>query len=184
MLIGDIATNNARRYPDKRALVDHDRALTWSQVDERARRLAGFLTNRGLTPGDRVMVLARNCIEWPEISFGLAKAGLITVPVNIRLAPDEVAHVRDDSGARAVIIHADHLDKFLGELTDLAVILGVGTRSALGPGELVTDYETALAQSQPGTGRRDVTPDDVAVILYTSGTTGRATGGMHTHRAL
>ena len=92
MLIGDIATNNARRYPDKRALVDADRALTWSQVDERARRLASFLIGRGLAPGDRVMVIARNCLEWPEISFGLAKAGLITVPVNIRLAPDEVAH--------------------------------------------------------------------------------------------
>ena len=55
MLIGDIATNNARRYPDKRALVDADRALTWSQVDERARRLAAFLIGRGLVlgrPGD------------------------------------------------------------------------------------------------------------------------------------
>src|SRR5277367_3041079 len=106
MLIGDIATNNARRYPDKRALVDADRALTWSQVDERARRLAAFLIGRGLAPGDRVMVLARNCIEWPEISFGLAKAGLVAVPVNVRLAPDEVAHVRDDAAARGVIVHA------------------------------------------------------------------------------
>src|ERR1700761_916092 len=132
MLIGDIATNNARRYPDKRALVDAGRELTWSQVDERSGRLAHHVAGMGLQPGDRVMVIARNCIEWPEISFGLAKAGLIAVPVNIRLAPDEVAHVRDDCGARAVIIHADHLDRFLGELTELAVILGVGTRSALG----------------------------------------------------
>ncbi|HEY1841693.1 MAG TPA: AMP-binding protein [Mycobacterium sp.] len=184
MLIGDIATNNARRYPGKRALVDADRVLTWSQVDERARRLAGFLTRRGLEPGDRVMVLARNCIEWPEISFGLAKAGLIAVPVNIRLAPDEVAHVRDDSGARAAIIHADHLDRFLGELSDLAIVLGVGANAAFGTCELVTDYETALAQATPGRGRRDVATDDVAVILYTSGTTGRAKGVMHTHRAL
>src|ERR1700742_4916354 len=127
MLIGDIATNNARRYPDKRALVDDDRALTWSQVDKRARRLASFLAGRGLEPGDRVMVIARNCIEWPEISFGLAKAGLIAVPVNIRLAPDEVAHVREDCGARAVIVHADHLDKFFGELTGLPVVLTIGS---------------------------------------------------------
>src|ERR1700688_956338 len=123
MLIGDIATNNARRYPDKRALVDADRALTWSQVDERARRLAVFLIGRGLVPGDRVMVIARNCIEWPEISFGLAKAGLVAVPVNIRLAPDEVAHVRDDCGARAVIVHCDHLDRFAGELSCLVLLI-------------------------------------------------------------
>ena len=60
----------------------------------------------------------------------------------------------------------------------------MGARSALGTSELVTDYETALAQAQPGAGRRDVTPDDVAFILYTSGTTGRAKGVMHTHRGL
>jgi acyl-CoA synthetase (AMP-forming)/AMP-acid ligase II len=131
MLIGDIATNNARRYPDKRALVDADRVHTWAQVDERARRLAGFLADGGLEPGDRVMVIARNCIEWPEISFGLAKAGLITVPVNIRLAPDEVAHVRDDCDARAAIVHADHLDKLAAEP---AVVIDhrAGIRSCFG----------------------------------------------------
>lgn len=184
MLISDIATNNARRYPNKRALVEADRVHTWAEVDARARRLAGFLTGRGLMPGDRVMVIARNCIEWPEISFGLAKAGLIAVPVNIRLAPDEVAHVRDDCGARAVVIHADHLERFLGELTDLPLVLGIGARSSTGADEVVTDYETALAQAQPAAPRSDVSPDDVAVILYTSGTTGRAKGVMHTHRGL
>lgn len=173
MLIGDIATNNARRYPDKRALVDADRVHTWAQVDERARRLAGFLAERGLEPGDRVMVIARNCIEWPEISFGLAKAGLIAVPVNIRLAPDEVAHVRDDCGARAVMVHADHLDKFSSEIDRLDVVLAIGD-----------GYESALAAAEPVAPQVSISPDDVAVILYTSGTTGRAKGVMHTHRGL
>jgi acyl-CoA synthetase (AMP-forming)/AMP-acid ligase II len=184
MLVGDIATNNARRYPNKRALVDADRVHTWSQVDARARRLASFMTGRGLAPGDRVLVIARNCIEWPEISFGLAKAGLIAVPVNTRLAPDELAHVRDDSGARAAIIHADHVAKFVGELAELAVLLGIGARKAIGDNELITDYETGLAHACPVAPRLRISPDDVAVILYTSGTTGRAKGVMHTHRAL
>jgi len=173
MLIGDIATNNARRYPQKRALVDADRVHAWAQVDERASRLACYLAGRGLEPGDRVMVIARNCIEWPEISFGLAKAGLIAVPVNIRLAPDEVAHVRDDCGARAVIVHADHIDKFHGELTGLSLVLTIGP-----------EYESSLAAADPTATQPDVSPDDVAVILYTSGTTGRAKGVMHTHRGL
>ncbi len=184
MLIGDIATNNARRYPSKRALVDTDREHTWSEVDERARRLASLLADRGLAPGDRVLVIARNCIEWPEISFGLAKAGLIAVPVNIRLAPDELAHVRDDSGARAVIIHADHLERFIDELAGLAVLLGIGARQAIGDNALITDYETALAHARPAAPQLRPCPDDVAVILYTSGTTGRAKGVMHTHRGL
>ncbi|WP_199178088.1 class I adenylate-forming enzyme family protein [Mycobacterium hubeiense] len=173
MLIGDIATNNARRYPRKRALVDADRVHTWPQVDERARRLAGYLAGQGLAPGDRVMVIARNCIEWPEISFGLAKAGLIAVPVNIRLAPDEVAHVRDDCGARAVIVHADQYETFAGEIDGLDVVLTVGD-----------EYESALAATEPVAPPVTVSPDDVAVILYTSGTTGRAKGVMHTHRGL
>ncbi|MCW2555135.1 MAG: acyl-CoA synthase, partial [Mycobacterium sp.] len=134
---------------------------------------AAHLAGRGLEPGDRVMVIARNCIEWPEISFGLAKAGLIAVPVNIRLAPDEVAHVRDDCGARAVIVHADHVEKFLGELTGLSLVLTIGH-----------EYESLLAAADPTPAPVDVSPDDVAVILYTSGTTGRAKGVMHTHRAL
>src|SRR5690625_648131 len=184
MLIGDIATNNARRYPNKRALVDADRMHTWSQVDARARRLANFMTDRGLNRGDRVMVIARNCIEWPEISFGLAKAGLVAVPVNIRLAPDEVAHVRDDSGARAAIIHADHVVKFVGELAELAVLLGIGTQKTIGDNDLITDYDTALAHARPDVPPKCVSPDDTAVILYTSGTTGRAKGVMHTHRGL
>src|ERR1700712_4629168 len=156
MLIGDISTNNARRYPDKRALVDADRVHTWAQVDERARRLAGYLAGRGLQPGDRVMVIARNCIEWPEISFGLAKAGLVAVPVNIRLAPDEVAHARDDSGARAAIIHTDQQDTFALELDGLVVVLTIGA-----------EYETALSTAEPTAPHTASSPDDVAVILYT-----------------
>ncbi|WP_407685932.1 class I adenylate-forming enzyme family protein [Mycobacterium sp. HUMS_1102779] len=172
MLVGDISANNARRYPDKQALVDGDRVYTWSQVDDRARRLASLLLRRGLSPGDRVPVIARNCIEWPEISFGLAKAGLIAVPVNIRLAPDEVAHILDDSGARAAIVHDDQYEKFALELNDLIVL-------TIGP-----DYETALAAADPNLPRLDISPDDIAVILYTSGTTGRAKGVMNTHRGL
>jgi acyl-CoA synthetase (AMP-forming)/AMP-acid ligase II len=171
MLVGDISTNNARRYPDKPALIDGNRTHTWTQVDDRARRLAVHFS-RTLAAQDRVLVIARNCIEWPEISFGLAKSGLIAVPVNIRLAPDEFAHLRDDSRARAVIVHADQFDKFAAEFAGLDVLVIGG------------DYEAALTAHDPSDLATAPKPDDVAVILYTSGTTGRAKGVMHTHRAL
>lgn len=182
MLLGDISSNNARRYPNKRALVDGDRVHTWSQVDQRACRLANYLIGQGLSAGDRVMVIARNCIEWPEISFGLAKVGLVAAPVNVRLAPDEVAHLRNDSGARAVIIHADHVERFGDLLTGLDPILVIGDPGDLPAG--VTDYAGALAGVSADPPVADIVPDDLAVILYTSGTTGRAKGVMHTHRAL
>lgn len=172
LLIHDISDNNARRHPSKVALIDGMREHSWSQLNERARRLANVLLGQGLTAGDRVLVIARNCIEWPEISFGLSYAGLIAIPANIRLAPDEVAHILADSGARAAIVHGDQYEKFAPEL------------DALRPLVIGDEYEGRLAAASADAPRRPTVPDDVAVILYTSGTTGRAKGVMHSHRGL
>lgn len=172
LLIHDICANNARRHAQKTALIDADRQHSWSQTDERARRLANVLLERGLQPGDRVVVIARNCIEWPEISFGLSYAGLIAVPANIRLAPGEVTHILNDSGASAAIVHSDQHDRFAPVL------------KALGPLIIGDDYERRLAAASPAAPECPTRPDDLAVILYTSGTTGRAKGVMHSHRGL
>lgn len=183
MLVGDIPTNNARRYPDKRAVLESDCVRTWAQVDERARRLANHLVAQGLVKGDRVLVIARNCAEWPEIVFGIAKAGLVVVPVNIRLAPDELAYLRDDCAARAAVIHGDQSERFGDELAALPTVLEIrpdGEARGLG-----TDYEAALASgatSDPTPA--DLRPDDMLNILYTSGTTGRSKGVVNTHRNL
>ncbi|MCW2912166.1 MAG: putative fatty-acid--CoA ligase [Actinomycetia bacterium] len=130
MLVGDIPRRNARRYPTKTALVHGNTRLTWAALDERADRLATYLLSRGLRMGDRVAVCARNCLEWPEMVFALAKAGLVAVPVNVRLSPDEVGHVLGDSGARAGIIHTDQTE-MLGEvMSGLEFLLEVGGNEA------------------------------------------------------
>ncbi|WP_067663316.1 class I adenylate-forming enzyme family protein [Nocardia miyunensis] len=182
MLVGDIPRNNARRYPGKTAVVEGGRTHTWSQVDERSGRLARYLVGQGLRKGDRVLVLARNCLEWPEATFALAKAGLVAVPVNIRLAPDELAHVRDDSGARVAIVHTDQIERFGGELRDLDLIVRIGSdddaNTAVGQ-----EYDAALRQGQHAV-LPSVDPDDILFLLYTSGTTGRSKGVVNTHRAL
>src|SRR5260370_42029791 len=98
MLIGDISRHTARRYPAKTAVICEDRQLSWAAVDERANRLATYLLGAGLAQGDRVAVLVRNTAEWPAITHGLAKAGLVLVPVNIRLAPSAIAFFVDESG--------------------------------------------------------------------------------------
>lgn len=181
MLVGDIPTNNARRYPDKAAVVESGCVRTWSQVDERARRLANHLRAQGLVTGDRVLVIARNCAEWPEIVFAIAKAGLVVVPVNIRLAPDELAYLRDDCSARAAVIHTEQVERFGAELADLDTVLEIGAADASGH----PDYETALAQAAPADpAPADLHPDAILNILYTSGTTGRAKGVVNTHRNL
>jgi len=125
MLIGDIPRRNARRFPTKTAIVFGDTELTWRAVDERANRLATYLLGRGLTQGDRVAVCSRNALEWPEIVFGLAKAGLVAVPVNIRLSEPEVEYVVADSGARAAIIHTDQVAALGRHLADLDVVVEI-----------------------------------------------------------
>ena len=179
MLIGDISTNNARRVPHKKAIVVDGRTWTWSDVDERARRLANHLLEGGLRKGDRVLVIARNTVEWPEVVFALAKAGFIAVPINIRLAADELAYARDDSGARAAVIHTDQVERFGAELKSLDVVLEIGG-STVG-----TDYETALGAAETSDPTpADLVPDDPQFILYTSGTTGRPKGVVNTHRGM
>lgn len=180
MLVGDISRNNARRYPDKAAVIEGARAFTWRMVDDRARRLANHLLDAGLRPGDRVLVVARNCAEWPETVFALAKAGLVAVPVNVRLAAEEAVHVRDDSGARGAVVHADQVERFGDVLAGLDVVQ-IGHRD--GVPVIGTDYDTALgnaADREPPPAR----PDDRLFILYTSGTTGRSKGVVNTHRGL
>jgi len=182
VLVGDISTNNARRYPDKPAVIESDTERTWSQVDERARCLANYLGARGLVKGDRVLVIARNCAEWPEVVFAIAKAGLVVVPVNIRLAPDELAYLRDDCSARAAVVHGDQVERFGGELGTLDAVLEIQPDGRAVGG---TDYETALAQgATTDPTPADLRPDDILNILYTSGTTGRSKGVVNTHRNL
>jgi len=183
MLIGDIARRNARRHPQKTAVVFGDTELTWAAVDERANRLATYLLARGLHPGDRVAVISRNTAQWPEVIFAMAKAGFVLVPVNVRLAPEEVAFILDDAGCRAGVVHADHIGTFSDILADLDVVVEIGEHSA--HALPTVPYESAIA-----TGRSadptppDLRPEDIGLLLYTSGTTGRPKGVVNEHRGL
>jgi acyl-CoA synthetase (AMP-forming)/AMP-acid ligase II len=178
MLIGDISRHNARRYPGKAAVMCEGRQLTWAAVDERANRLATYLQGAGLNKGDRVAVIAANSIEWPEITYGLAKAGFVLVPVNIRLTPPEIEFIVADSGCQAAIVHTDQAE--IG-----ATLAGLPTVLEIGGTSVGQDYEAALARgrnvhSTPS----DLTMGDLHVLLYTSGTTGHPKGVMNDHHGM
>ena len=180
LLVGDIPRRNARRLGSKPAVVCQDRTLSWSAVDERSNRLATALLDSGLRSGDRVAVCSRNCLEWPEIVFGLAKAGLVLVPINTRLAVDEVAHALGVVEPAAAILHHDHVAD-LGEVfaDPLLPVLEIGG------GELGRPYDTALTSGWAV----DPTPaglhgDDPRVLLFTSGTTGRPKAAIHSHEGM
>jgi acyl-CoA synthetase (AMP-forming)/AMP-acid ligase II len=179
MLIGDISRRNARRYPTKTAVVFEGNELSWRGLDGRANRLGSYLLAQGLNKGDRVAIVARNTGEWPEITYGLAKAGLVLVPINARLSGAEAKYIAEDSGASAVIGHTDQ-----AELID-AGFGHLGLRLEIGGTEVGRGYERALDAG------RDVdptsptqTPDDMHFVLYTSGTTGRPKGVVSNQRAM
>src|SRR5260370_2278950 len=179
MLIGDISRHTARRYPAKTAVICEDRQLAWAAVDERANRLATYLLGAGLAQGDRVAVRVSNTDEWPEITHGQAKAGLVLVTVNMRLAPSEIEFIVADSGCRAAIVHADQAEVGAEPLAALGTIVEIGGTS------LGHDYETALARGRNADPTpSSLTPGDLHVLLYTSGTTGHPKGVMNDHRGI
>jgi acyl-CoA synthetase (AMP-forming)/AMP-acid ligase II len=179
VLIGDIARHNGRRYPRKTAVVCDGTELTWAALDDRANRLATSLLARGLRPGDRVAVCSRNALEWPEIVFGLAKAGLVLVPLNARLAPSEAAYMLEDSTSRAAIVHTDQAATFGDVVRELDVVVEIGGTT------LGTEYDAVLERGRPADPTpADLAPHDIHFLLYTSGTTGRPKAVVHEHQAM
>ena len=104
LTLAESVAAHARTQPHKIGVRDSRRALSYAEWDVRASRLASALLARGLQPGDRVALLAYNCIEWLEIYVALARAGLVAVPINFRLVGPEVAYIVQHSEARAFIV--------------------------------------------------------------------------------
>ena len=121
MHMGQALRLNARLYPDKVGASDLSRAMTFQRWDERARRLANALLGLGLRKGDRIAILAYNCVEWMEIYAGTANAGLVMVPINFRLVGPEIQFIVENSEAQAIIVQ-DDLVEYLDEVRANLVI--------------------------------------------------------------
>ena len=108
--VGEVLSVNAQLYPDRLAVKDLRRALTYAQFEERANRLANAFAGLGLGKGDRVAIYAHNCLEWMEIYAACAKSGVVAVPVNFRLTAPEVRYIVEDCGAAVLLVGADLVD--------------------------------------------------------------------------
>ena len=109
MIIPDFVEKNARFYPDKTAIkVAGGRSCTFTELRDRVYRLANGLLQLGLEKGDRVAILAENCFEYPEMYYGIGKAGGVVTPLNFRFAPPEVLTLTVESGAKIFIVELCH----------------------------------------------------------------------------
>ncbi|HZG96202.1 MAG TPA: AMP-binding protein, partial [Mycobacteriales bacterium] len=180
--VADLVRQAAGRAPDKVAFRHLDRSYTWSEVDAQVDRAAAGLVALGLDPGDRVGLVLGNTVTFPVCYFGALRAGLVAVPVNSSYTVPELTHVLGDSGARAVVVHsgaAGAVQAVAAALPALQHVIVAGTPT----GGSATSVDQLLASGGPAvTSTR--AGEDLAVLIYTSGTSGRPKGAMLSHRAL
>ncbi|AZG44525.1 fatty-acid--CoA ligase FadD5 [Gordonia insulae] len=179
--------NQVRRHsfmtPTRTAIRYRGESTSWRQLDERSRAFAAALHRRGVGFGDRVLMALLNRTEYVEAVLGANLIGAIPVPVNIRMSPAEVAFLVADSGARVIVTErllaplADAVSASTGAIDTTIVVDGSDNAAHL-------DYESLLAEDPSDLAEIDIPEDTVALIMYTSGTTGKPKGAMLTHTNL
>jgi fatty-acyl-CoA synthase len=173
---GEIVAMNAYVSPDKIGARDLTRSLTFREWNDRSSKLANALVGVGLEKGDRIAVLAYNCLEWLEIYAAVAKAGLVVVPINFRLVGSEVRYIVENSEAKVVIVQDDLLDRVEAIRAERLIAddnyVHFGGRTPPGY-RSYEDLVAAGARSEPSI---ETGPDDPYALLYTSGTTGKPKG--------
>ena len=193
-----VLEQHSRRRPDALALVCGDRRLTYAELNGWANQLAGALSASGIRRGDHVAILCPNVPYFPAVYFGILKTGAIAVPLNVLLKPREIAYHLRDSDAKALFCFEGTSELPMAEAAKTAVavvpsckrVIVLPNPLAAGAVDDVLEAEPGpeiitLAQftaAQPATFETcDTAPDDTAVILYTSGTTGQPKGAELTH---
>ena len=165
--------------PERVALVFGERRVTYGELDQRSDRVAAGLTAAGFAKGERAAILSYNSVEFVELFFAIAKLGGILVPVNYMLRAAEVEYALEDSGATWLFAD-EHGIEVAGEVLDehpevRAVGIGTGSDSR------GIAYEELAASTGRAPGPGLVSPNDVLLLQYTSGTTGFPKGATHTH---
>lgn len=176
------------RHPAKPAIVCDGAVLSYAQLQRQTEQVAGWLQRvAGVARGHRVLLLAQNSPQFIAAYYGVLRADAMVVPVNAMSTADDVAYLAEDSGARVAIVSADLVDRVLpvAQAAGVAQVLVLADvpGAALPADARCTGWVEALgADHAPAP--HAAGPDDLCVLPYTSGTTGKPKGCRHTHRSM
>ncbi|HET7416688.1 MAG TPA: long-chain fatty acid--CoA ligase [Solirubrobacterales bacterium] len=170
--LASIVTESAARTPEAVAVRLGPLGLTYGELDQRSARLATLLREKGLQQGDRVGVMLPNVLEFPISYYGVLRAGGVVVPMNVLLKRREIAFYLEDSGAKLLLAwHGFGEEAREGAAAAGAELIEVEPET----------FAALLDERAPSPDLADTDPEDTAVILYTSGTTGKPKGAELTH---
>lgn len=180
--IGSFLAKRARLDPSRVGLVFDGREITYREWNERSNRVANVFSDLGVRQGDRVGLLMGNSVEFLECFFGLAKIGVILVPLNWRLAPNEIAVIAGDAGITALVYGPEHATAAVAMRGDLAVSTWLAVGDDVPAGD--QSYQALAERGSPDEPEIRGFGDDPLAIMFTAGTTGRSKGAVLTHNNL
>lgn len=183
LTLGDLVTDNAVRFPDAIAYRDGHRAVSHAQLRDRAIRLVSSMAASGVRRQDRIAVLSRNSIEFGELNAAAQLSGIIMATINFRLSPGEM----DDALRRvapSIVFCANEFVPVIAELVaampSAPMLVAIGGEAPPG----ITDYERFVDEGRGGEPEFVARPEDIAYLLFTSGTTGAAKCCILGHREM
>ncbi|WBP85580.1 SDR family NAD(P)-dependent oxidoreductase [Kitasatospora cathayae] len=168
------------------AYSDQARSTTYGELEASTARLAGHIAEFGIARGGRAVVCLGNRVEMVESCFALTRAELVTVPVNPHAGDDELAHILRDSEAVLVITEESNFERLRrldGLRNDLHFVIVTDNQESVGDGECVHDYRRMTVGEPSAPAPDGLRPDEIAWMLYTSGTTGAPKGVLSTQQA-
>jgi fatty-acyl-CoA synthase len=185
--VGDLLHRTARRYPDKPAVVAGDHRVTYRQFDVAVNRAAHALAARGLAKGDRLALLSHNSWQYAVLAFATAKLGVVLVPVNFMLGPDEIAYILRHSGASGMVAEdalAPTAERALATAGVTGGVRGWIPLSGAAPSSGWEDVDGWWQEGPDAAPEVLVGDDDPLRLMYTSGTESRPKGVMLSSRSL